>query len=428
MAFIVHESSVDVDQDLRRRFAEIEQLDVLKSQLLQDTLSNTERLRAQVEQLKALNHELKEQLAISDSQLAESNKKRKRETQDLDSEKETRRQCQERVEILSARVAAVDQGKFMLVLIDADAQTNLFRDEYLTRGMDGGHAAADVLKEKVQEHLVNGLGASVEKTKALPIMIKAFANLEGLSNYCIKSQRLRSQDALSKFWAGFSRSSALVDFIDVGRGKEEADSKLREVLAFYINNPLCTHIMLMCCHDAGYIPVLRPYSVKSMLSQKITLISTGGILPSIAALNFRSTKIFEPLFSGIGSPKSANQATLQLSKRLLVLFITFFNVSPDPGNPTIWDFHLTDSVLGEPSQESSNQLRLAFTKNLRKTLIEPSRSSILAVLDSTTVFSKNFSTKNPFRGDHSRRLPEILLNWIWSKHPPSCHLQRAFEK
>ncbi|CZT43008.1 uncharacterized protein RSE6_02983 [Rhynchosporium secalis] len=312
MAFIVHESSVDVGQDLRRRFAEIEQLDVLKRYVEQ----YRERLRAQVEQLKALNHELKEQLAKSDSQLAESNKKRKRETQDLDSEKETRRQCQERAEISSARVAAVDQGKFMLVLIDADAQTNLFRDEYLTRGMDGGHAAADVLKEKVQEHLVNGLGASVEKTKALPIMIKAFANLEGLSNYCVKSQRLRSQDALSKFWAGFSRSSALVDFIDVGRGKEEADSKLREVLAFYINNPLCTHIMLMCCHDAGYIPVLRPYSVKSMLSQKITLISTGGILPSIAALNFRSTKIFEPLFSGIGSPKSANQATLQLSKRV----------------------------------------------------------------------------------------------------------------
>lgn len=82
---------------------------------------------------------------------------------------------------------------------------------------------------------------------------------------------------------------------------------IAEVLDFYIHNPQCIHIMLICCHDAGYVPVLRPYSTQKMLSQKITLVSTGGIYPSMAKLGFRSTTIFEPLFSAKGSSQIGNQ-------------------------------------------------------------------------------------------------------------------------
>ncbi|KAL2063045.1 hypothetical protein VTL71DRAFT_6117 [Oculimacula yallundae] len=342
MAQVTDGSPAVVDQDLRLRFQQIAKLDNLKTQLLEDTLTNNSNYREQARQLALSNDKLTAQLAESkqlaesykklqlqlaesnklaeaneklQAQLAESNKKRKRDIQDLESERETRRQLQDKVEKFTTKVAAFDQGKFILVLIDADAQTNLFHDQYLTRGFEGGHAAAVALTDKVQDHLIKGLGASVEKAKALPIMIKAYANLQGLSNFCVRDQRLSSPDALSRFWSGFSRSSALVDFVDVGWGKEEADSKLREVLACYINNPLCIHVMLLCCHDAGYVPVLRPYSVKPTLCQKITLVSTGGIYHSMAALGFRSTNIFEPLFSATGSSMVVDRASLQLSTR-----------------------------------------------------------------------------------------------------------------
>ena len=64
-------------------------------------------------------------------------------------------------------------------------------------------------------------------------MVEAYANLHGMGQCCVRDQGLPSVAALSTFWAGFSRSSPppLVDFIDVGPGKEEADSKLRRKYA-----------------------------------------------------------------------------------------------------------------------------------------------------------------------------------------------------
>ncbi|KAH7323781.1 hypothetical protein BKA65DRAFT_511460 [Rhexocercosporidium sp. MPI-PUGE-AT-0058] len=273
-------SRMEDDQDLRQRFEKIAALDTMKTKLLEDVLTSNDMMR---------------------EQLTEFSKKRKRDTQDLEIEQNNRRKLQDEVSALTATVNAMKRGKFILVLVDADAQTNLFHDGFLSRGVEGGQAAANALIEKVQDYFINGLGASIEKTKALPIMIKAYANLQGLSQFCVRDQRLSSPAALSSFWIGFSRSSPLVDFVDVGPGKEEADNKLRQVLDFYINNPQCTHIMLICCHDAGYVPVLRPYSTQKILSQRITLVSTGGIYPSMAQLGFRSTNIFEPLFSAKGS-------------------------------------------------------------------------------------------------------------------------------
>lgn len=63
--------------------------------------------------------------------------------------------------------------------------------------------------------------------------------------------------------------------------------------------------MLICCHDGGYVPVLRPYAAQEHLLKRITLVSAGGIYPQIASLGFRQTARFEPLFSATGSPKPA---------------------------------------------------------------------------------------------------------------------------
>ena len=89
--------------------------------------------------------------------------------------------------------------------------------------------------------------------------------------------------------------------------------KTAEVLAFYIENPQCTHIMLICCHNGGYVPVLRPYASQALLAQKLTLVSTGGIHPAMVSLGLRTTDVFEPLFSATGS----RQVSTRVSSAIL---------------------------------------------------------------------------------------------------------------
>lgn len=87
-----------------------------------------------------------------------------------------------------------------------------------------------------------------------------------------------------------------------------------EVLGFHVGNLQCEHILLACCHDAGYVPVLRQYAAQSSYSECITLLSAGLVLSDISALGFRTTTVFEPLFCSSGSPR-ASQPTANVKDR-----------------------------------------------------------------------------------------------------------------
>jgi hypothetical protein len=89
----------------------------------------------------------------------------------------------------------------------------------------GGQDAADQFMEKVRKYLTS-LG-SIKDPKLVPVMVKAFANLSWLSRACVRDKKVKSVDDLVQFWIGFVRRYALVDFVDVGPGKGEADNKIR---------------------------------------------------------------------------------------------------------------------------------------------------------------------------------------------------------
>ena len=80
--------------------------------------------------------------------------------------------------------------------------------------------------EKVREHL-GSLGSGINDHKTVPVMVKAFANLSGLGQACVRDRKLTSVGDMNQFWIGFTRRYPMVDFVDVGPGKEEADNKLR---------------------------------------------------------------------------------------------------------------------------------------------------------------------------------------------------------
>ena len=61
----------------------------------------------------------------------------------------------------------------------------------------------------------------------LDILVKAFANLEGLAIALVRDGRLKDVGQLRAFVTGFSSRLAFFDFVDVGVGKERADHKIR---------------------------------------------------------------------------------------------------------------------------------------------------------------------------------------------------------
>ncbi|KAG0645059.1 hypothetical protein D0Z07_9098 [Hyphodiscus hymeniophilus] len=254
-------TAVEEKNDYRRRFEEIRSVENLRDVLVEEVLA---KLSVVTSQLDAVTTERAREVSVLEA--------------DLESEKEARRGWQDKAASFRQRLLGM-----------------VFHEDFVSRGLQGGYDAADKFVGKVREHL-SSLSPPFEDAKTVPIMVKAFANRSGLAHAYAGNKKVVPPISINHFWIGFSRRYPLVDFVDVGLGKEEADNKLREVLAIYIGNPQCQHMLLGCCNDAGYVPVLRPYVAQASISERITLLSAGPVQAVMENLGFRITPIFEPLF------------------------------------------------------------------------------------------------------------------------------------
>ena len=114
----------------------------------------------------------------------------------------------------------VATNEFALVLLDGDGY--LFPDNLIRQGKAGGERAAQQLLNAAKGYLEQYEGAG-----RWSIVVRIVLNVKGLADaYC--SQRIiRHTYELREFTAGFAHKEPLLDTVDVGRGKEEADHKLR---------------------------------------------------------------------------------------------------------------------------------------------------------------------------------------------------------
>lgn len=93
----------------------------------------------------------------------------------------------------------------------------------MIEGLGGGANAAHDLKCAIQEYFVKDWPHLVK----LPLMVKAYANIDGLSTALRRAGMLEAADRLPLFALGFSQADSLFDFVAVGNGKERADHKIR---------------------------------------------------------------------------------------------------------------------------------------------------------------------------------------------------------
>ncbi|KAL8904692.1 MAG: hypothetical protein Q9171_006960 [Xanthocarpia ochracea] len=174
----------------------------------------------------------------------------------------------------------------MLCLIDGDGY--LFDDNLISQGTSGGGEAATRLLSNIKSHIQKYEGAMNWK-----IIVRVYANLEGLLKKYAYIDFDEEKKALRQFVAGFTQSQPLFDFVDAGEGKERADHKIKglcnhgrillirmspangspvEQINLFINNTQCEHIMLGVAHDNGYLPTLDPYKNDPATTSRISLL------------------------------------------------------------------------------------------------------------------------------------------------------------
>jgi hypothetical protein len=97
-----------------------------------------------------------------------------------------------------------------------------FKDDYYLN-VDGGRKAALDLRASVQDYLKK----QQPQLSSLPIVVKAFANEDGLSHLLVKAKIIKSPGLLGDFAKGFSQAYNTSDFVLVGSGKDRADEKIK---------------------------------------------------------------------------------------------------------------------------------------------------------------------------------------------------------
>ena len=94
---------------------------------------------------------------------------------------------------------------------------------FLCQGTAGGEAAAKELLKQAKQYIDT---TSID-AQDIDIVVKAFANVEGLGQALVRQNRSGSIEQFRLFLTGFTSQLAFFDFVDVGAGKELADNKIR---------------------------------------------------------------------------------------------------------------------------------------------------------------------------------------------------------
>ncbi|KAK7948499.1 uncharacterized protein PG986_009385 [Apiospora aurea] len=189
---------------------------------------------------------------------------------DYEDATKSRRELQEQMKELRAQLGNVSQDNnvlkqrnpYVLVLVDGDGL--IFKEHLIKQGLEGGKKAAYALRQEISRRCDNA-----DDTE---IITKVVANLTGLAKAMKRDGTIENETDLRDFMLGFTQAKASFDFIDVGHGKERADSKIKETTRWNLRNFNCKQILLGVSHDAGYAPFLDEILRDDNTRKRITIL------------------------------------------------------------------------------------------------------------------------------------------------------------
>ncbi|KAF4953799.1 hypothetical protein FSARC_12312, partial [Fusarium sarcochroum] len=256
-------------QDFIQRYSTVQAYESSREKLLQDLLLYCQAIE---ENLGKENLKLKQQLHEAEL--------------DLNAATQTRRELQTKLQDAESHIK--------WVVTENDELK--FQDKFISQGLEGGKRAANALRAAVAD-LCNH-----ERTGSLEIVCRVVANVAGLGKAMCRDGSIEDPSVAREFALGFTRAKASFDFIDVGYGKERADSKIRETTRWHLGNQNCKHVLLGIGHDSGYAPFLDEVLQDEVSKKCVSLIKGVPMTRELDSLDmnviefndlFRTTKLVD---------------------------------------------------------------------------------------------------------------------------------------
>ncbi|KAI9890944.1 MAG: hypothetical protein M1814_003445 [Vezdaea aestivalis] len=265
--------------------------------------------------------------------------------------------------------AMMDRNPFILILIDGDGM--LFTDDFLKFGEQGGREAAKKIHNIAQDYIA----LELPKLSNYRIIARVYANLKGLADALYRAGVIEHQQKMIEFARGFTSSKPLFDFIDVGTGKDRADSKMTGQFAccskakshecpteqFKLNvyDCHCKQILFGCSHDNGYARVLEEYTSDVAAVGRVALLRGVPFEREIARLQEHfKTMGFEGLFREtklvVHSPINRSQAPAVVSQ--LVAPIITRSVSTNSNGSATSGAYAAAAALPPPPKSATPPL------------------------------------------------------------------------
>ncbi|PSR83236.1 hypothetical protein BD289DRAFT_288255 [Coniella lustricola] len=224
--------------DFVQRFQQLQLQRDSHDDLIKDILVYSERTESS---LRSENEVLREQFKNATLDLADATK--------------SRRVLQQQVEELRQSISYItsktehlkNHNPYVVVLIDGDGCH--FQKQFIEKGIEGGKQAAYALRNAILRECYDFAGQ-------FEVVTRYIANLSGLAAATRSDGTIEHADTFKDFTLGFSQGLASFDFIDVGPGKERADTKIKEAIRWHLRNHNCKQIVLAISHDSGYASFL----------------------------------------------------------------------------------------------------------------------------------------------------------------------------
>ncbi|KAG8722487.1 hypothetical protein FRC08_001543 [Ceratobasidium sp. 394] len=171
---------------------------------------------------------------------------------------------------------AFSNDAFAVCLIDGDGC--IFDKKFLAGGYDGGREAASALTKQIHQDIGN---------TSTNLWTCVYYNHQGLKKALVKS-KIVQESTFEEFCDGFRSASQLMHLMDVGRRKEAADEKIKEMLRLFVTTPQTKVVYFGGGHDSGYGSTLSHYQNLGFEEKIVMLKGYAEIAYDLRNLSFRT--------------------------------------------------------------------------------------------------------------------------------------------
>ncbi|KAI0639377.1 hypothetical protein C8Q77DRAFT_1044898 [Trametes polyzona] len=185
--------------------------------------------------------------------------------------------------------ALKEDNPLILCLIDGDG--NIFSADLIKQGQAGGRQAAMLLTKGLTDHLTSIDPSEASTPGRGQVWLTIYCNKSGLVE-TLTANAVCTAEEFEAFVLGFNQSSPLFSIVDVGNGKEAADSKIKECLRVFTRFPQTTKVFFGgASHDNGYTSTLNLLQNEGLLDKVILLKGYKDLAHEINSLNLPQLEI-----------------------------------------------------------------------------------------------------------------------------------------